>query len=1235
MRRIALVVVVGVVALIGVAAGFAAWLVYTPHGLRWTADQVAGLTDGALRLAQPAGTLAGGATFSALRYQTPTLIVDGRDVRLNVSPVSLLRLAPQIREISAGTLRIEMRSAQDESDKPLEIPALPVTLTIDAGRVATLELQRDGEMLAVQDLFFRYRADANRHRLDDVRLQIEGFALALAGTFGTTAPHPLNARASVVRHTGSPPVSAQMEAEGNLEKLSLQGSAESAGAQARASVEVEPTSARPLTRLDATLAALDLRALDERLPHTALSGSVRLSEAGGALAGRIVIDNALSGPYDDDRIPVAQLRTAVRTDFNVAALTDLVIELSGAGTLTGSATIDRNAADVSLTARAVDLKALHGRLHATELAGKLHAQLLADRQSVVADLTQQAMRLQLRAERAGEAVTLHEAILHAKGGEASARGTLTLAADQPFAAQVMLRRFDPAAWGDFPQGSINAKLEGQGSLAGPSARVAFEVANSRLRDAPLSGGGRLSIAGSRLAAADFNVRLGRNRADVKGAFGGPKDTLRIRIDAPRLALLDPDLSGQITGEAQLSGTYSAPVVQFELDAVKAGAKGISVERATARGVLAQDTTAPLRLDARIAGLSAAGRHVKRIDVALDGTQRAHAAAFKASGAGFDILLRARGGWNTSTTTWSGTLLELANRGALDAALENSVTLTVAPARIALGPFTVRVLDARIEADETRYQQGRITTAGRFARLPVGDLAAALQLKTPVGGDLRVSGAWSFVQDGALTGSLNVSRDSGDITIGKDGTLPMQLQALSIAGRVEHAQVSVRASVESALASAEASGTIGVVQTDAGARITGASPLKIDGRIAISRLAAVARFVDANMLVDGAVNATMRATGTLGKPVFNGEVVGERLAFALPPQGVDLRGGTLRAVVNERAIRVESFTIRGGDGTFSARGNLAFNGAGATLDWQAERLLLLARPDRRLVVSGQGRAGLIDGNLSLSGGVRVNQGYFEIGEDALPEPGRDVIVLGDKPRAKEESRLTRMQLEVVVNFGEDFRVRGRGLETRLTGEIVVATKPGQALRAKGTVRTVRGIYTALGQRLEIERGELLFSGPIDNPGLDIRAMRKRQAVEAGVEVTGTLNTPLVRVVSDPPVAESEAISWLLLGHGTGDASRGDLAMLPLAASALLRKGDSPTMAQRLGLDTLGVRGAGGENQFLTVGKRIADRLYVAFEQSLGAAESILKLEFDLTDRVLLRAQTGEANSVGVFYRYTFD
>ena len=60
MRRIVIVVAIGAVALIGAVAGFAAWLLYTPEGLRWAADQATRLTDGSLRLEQPAGTLAGG-----------------------------------------------------------------------------------------------------------------------------------------------------------------------------------------------------------------------------------------------------------------------------------------------------------------------------------------------------------------------------------------------------------------------------------------------------------------------------------------------------------------------------------------------------------------------------------------------------------------------------------------------------------------------------------------------------------------------------------------------------------------------------------------------------------------------------------------------------------------------------------------------------------------------------------------------------------------------------------------------------------------------------------------------------------------------------------------------------------------------------------------------------------------------------------------------------------------------
>jgi translocation and assembly module TamB len=181
--------------------------------------------------------------------------------------------------------------------------------------------------------------------------------------------------------------------------------------------------------------------------------------------------------------------------------------------------------------------------------------------------------------------------------------------------------------------------------------------------------------------------------------------------------------------------------------------------------------------------------------------------------------------------------------------------------------------------------------------------------------------------------------------------------------------------------------------------------------------------------------------------------------------------------------------------------------------------------------------------------------------------------------------------------------------------------------------------AFGQKLDLERGRLIFDGSIDNPALDIRAMRKMSGVAAGVELAGTLHKPFVRVVSEPAMSENEALSWLILGHGPGDATGADLSMLPLAAAALLGQDGAGTggVAQKFGLDSIGLRGGSGTTggQFVTFGKRIADNINVAYEQSLGAMANVLKLELNLTRRVLLRAETGETSGLGIFYRWAFD
>jgi autotransporter translocation and assembly factor TamB len=58
--------------------------------------------------------------------------------------------------------------------------------------------------------------------------------------------------------------------------------------------------------------------------------------------------------------------------------------------------------------------------------------------------------------------------------------------------------------------------------------------------------------------------------------------------------------------------------------------------------------------------------------------------------------------------------------------------------------------------------------------------------------------------------------------------------------------------------------------------------------------------------------------------------------------------------------------------------------------------------------------------------------------------------------------------------------------------------------------------------------------------------------------------------------------------------------------------------------------------VAVGKRATDDVYVSFEQAIGATtEYLVKLDYALTQHVVLRGQTGTTSGVGVVYRYSWD
>ena len=194
-----------------------------------------------------------------------------------------------------------------------------------------------------------------------------------------------------------------------------------------------------------------------------------------------------------------------------------------------------------------------------------------------------------------------------------------------------------------------------------------------------------------------------------------------------------------------------------------------------------------------------------------------------------------------------------------------------------------------------------------------------------------------------------------------------------------------------------------------------------------------------------------------------------------------------------------------------------------------------------------------------------------------------------------------------------------------------------------------------QQLDVEEGLLRFVGPVDNPALDILAIRPAIAQRVGVQIVGTAQSPVVRLYAEPELAESEKLAWLVLGR-SGASGGAEAAMLQQAALALLGGkggGLSGGLTQALGLDEISVRGAantadsttaggnaalgttGATAATVMVGKRLSRDFYVTYERSLSGTLGTLSIFYDLSRRFTLRAQTGEQSAVDLIFTVPYD
>ena len=401
------------------------------------------------------------------------------------------------------------------------------------------------------------------------------------------------------------------------------------------------------------------------------------------------------------------------------------------------------------------------------------------------------------------------------------------------------------------------------------------------------------------------------------------------------------------------------------------------------------------------------------------------------------------------------------------------------------------------------------------------------------------------------------------------------------------------------------------------------------------------FLPVGWRLAGELQAEANISGRFGEPKYTGQVAGQKLSVRNLLQGVNVTDGDVAVRLDGDSARIERFTLRGGEGTLTLTGGADFTSGGqARVSAVAQRFRVLGRVDRQLTVSGRAEMVLGDESLKLDGRVVADEGFFDITRSDAPSLDSDVSVRSAEPvpAAADASAQPRAKRDVRValdlDMGNNLRLRGRGLDAGLRGQLRVTT-PGGRLAVNGSITTDGGTYAAYAQKLEIERGLVAFSGSLDNPRLDVLALRPNIDMRVGLAITGNLLTPRVRLFSEPEMSDSEKMSWLLLGRASDGLGRNDTALIQRAALALLAgEGEAPTdtLLKNLGIDDLSLRQADGDarDTVITLGKQLSRRWYLGYERGVNATAGTWQLIYRIAQRFTLRVQSGLENSLDAIW-----
>ena len=826
------------------------------------------------------------------------------------------------------------------------------------------------------------------------------------------------------------------------------------------------------------------------------------------------------------------------------------------------------------------------------------------------------------------------------GGRIRAQGRVPHAAGHNWQFTVAARQLNPAAlYPQFP-GALNFDARLSGRLA-PSANwnVQLTSLNGELRNVPVLASGAMSHGAGKWVFQRVQVQSGKNQLQLDGQYG-QRSTLAWTLDAPDLASLWPGIHGRLNSHGHVDFSGATPQLSFTLIGRKLQFADDSVEALDVQTNLSGDaSTSSASLHA--AGVQIGKLRIDSATAAAAGSPAQHQLKLALTSPYGGVQVAGSGSY--AKRAWQGDLNEvtLSPRGAGDWKSSASWEPRITAAQFSLPQACVMQAGAST-CVQAEWQPGRWQADAFITAVPLGDLQALL----PQG----------LAYQGSFGGSLHVGEAAGRRTLELDANFSPG----AIHNVINRRQVTLLAYTAGNLKlhsdARVTTGQLNWTLADGGylninTQISHANHLALTGGIQgeLHDFQLIPALVPAVGSVNGKLRVDLALSGTPSDPLFDGSASLTDGELSVPRYGLHITDILCNLKGDGQHLSLEG-SARSGKGslTWSSRATRSAKRWQAQGKLSGENFRAVNTPEAQVDVTPALDLKLDNYDIWLDGNVTIAHARIrprDLSRTASVSPDQVIVGAKTPPPGK-----WRVHSRVSAIMGPDVEFKGFGLSGRIAGSVQAVDEPGHPTIGNGVLEIVGGKFAAYGQKLNIDRGRLLFNGgTIDNPALDIRAIRPpahpvtvapgASEQKVGVIVRGSLKHPEVSLFAQPPLPQSEMLAYLITGQTGVNQNLSPLVGAPPTTAADLTQitgGQllASELGQQIGVNDLSVQNVtlanGSSAPAMFLGKYLSPRLYISYGTVFGQPFNTLRIQYTLSTRWMLEAETGFASGADLIY-----